>query len=337
MERLSDYDYALPPERIAQRPLEDRSSSKLLCLDRQSGAVQHRVFRDFPHLLDPGDVIVLNDTRVTALRLFGTKTTGGQVEMLLLRKRDSTEYEALVKPGRRLPPGTLVRLEGGIEATVGPVLDAPVRLVQFVPMPNLEKRLEALGQTPLPPYITERLEDRERYQTVYSRTEGSAAAPTAGLHFTPELLAQIESKGVSIATVTLDVSLDTFRPVESEDLGKHVMHGETARISTEAAALVNGAPGRVIAVGTTVVRTLESFATGHRKVEPGETRTCLFIRPGFRFQVVDAMLTNFHLPRTTMLVMLAAFAGRESVFRAYDEALRSDYRFLSFGDSMFIS
>lgn len=337
MERLSDYDYVLPPERIAQHPLEDRCSSKLLCLDRRTGAVEHRVFRDVLELLESDDVLVLNDTRVTALRIFGTKPTGGQVEMLLLRNRSQGQYEALVKPGRRLPPGTPVQFESGLEATVGEVLDGPVRMVRFAETSDLESRLEALGHTPLPPYITERLDDRERYQTVYSQTGGSAAAPTAGLHFTPELLAQIEAKGIRIAKVTLDVSLDTFRPVESENLEEHVMHGETGCISPEAAALVNGAKGRIVAVGTTVVRTLESFASGSKTVEPGEKRTCLFIRPGYRFQVVDAMLTNFHLPRTTMLVMLAAFAGRERVFRAYEEALRSDYRFLSFGDAMFIS
>jgi S-adenosylmethionine:tRNA ribosyltransferase-isomerase len=337
MDRLSDYDYELPPERIAQSPLPDRSASKLLHLDRRSGEISHRIFREIVDVLEPGDLLVMNDTRVTALRLFGRKPTGGQVELLLLREVEEGLFEALVKPGRRLKPGSIVELDEGLSAEIGEASEEPKRLVRFAEVEGLRERLRAIGQTPLPPYVRERLADPERYQTVYARAGGSAAAPTAGLHFTPEVLAALAKKGVGQAWVTLDVSLDTFRPVEAEDPDEHLMHGELARVPPETAAAVGDCRGRVVAVGTTVVRTLESFASGPGRLEPGEKWTRLFIRPGYEFRIVQGMLTNFHLPRTTMLMLVCSFASRDAVRSAYQDALRSDYRFLSFGDAMLIT
>lgn len=336
MDRISDYDYILPPEKIAQRPLEDRSASKLLYLHRDTGQIEHKVFRDIVDILKKGDLLVLNDTRVTALRLFGQKESGGVVELLLLKEREGGAFEALVKPSKRLKPGTNVILEGGLTASVNESLETPKRLVQFGEDADLFSKLRQIGQTPLPPYVKEKLDDPERYQTVYAQMGGSAAAPTAGLHFTPELLDEIRKKGVQIAKVTLDVSLDTFRPVEADALDEHVMHGETATLPSETKDAIGACRGRIVAVGTTVVRTLEAFATGPREVDEGTTNTRLFIRPGYKFQVVDGLLTNFHMPRTTMLVLVSSFAGREPVLRAYSEALSRDYRFLSFGDAMLV-
>lgn len=336
MDRLSDYDYELPEERIAQRPLEDRSASRLLWLEREKGSVHHHRFVDLPQLLEPGDLLVLNDTRVSAVRLFGRRPSGGKVEVLLLRKLDSGLYEAMLKPGKRLRPGSQVELEGTLTAIVEENLEPPLKSIRFVELGDLEAKLHTVGRTPLPPYIHEELRDGERYQTVYAASEGSAAAPTAGLHFTPEVFQALRARGVQVAKVTLDVSIDTFRPVESNDLSQHLMHGERSTVSQDAAHAISECKGRIVAVGTTVVRTLESFALGPRKIEAGSKQTKLFIRPGYHFQVVDGMLTNFHLPRTTMLMMIAAMAGREQVFRAYAEALRHGYRFLSFGDSMLI-
>jgi S-adenosylmethionine:tRNA ribosyltransferase-isomerase len=336
VDRLSDYDYDLPPDRIAQQPLEDRSASKLLLLDKRTGEVRHRTFRDIVDILEPGDLLVLNDTRVTAMRVFGRKESGGQVEMLLLKALDSQRYEALVRPSKRLKMGAAVLLEGGLRAVVGEALDGPKREVSFPNEPDAVAKLAAIGQTPLPPYVREAIADPERYQTVYAETGGSAAAPTAGLHFTPEILEALARKGVKTAKVTLDVSLDTFRPVEAENLDEHVMHGEEATLPPQTKEMIESCAGRIVAVGTTVVRTLESFAVGARQVEPGTNRTRLFIRPGHRFLVVDALLTNFHMPRTTMLVLVSSLAGREHVLRAYREALLGGYRFLSFGDAMLV-
>ena len=336
MDRISDYDYELPPERIAQKPLEDRSSSKLLYLHRDTGQIEHKAFRDLVDILDKGDLLVLNDTRVTALRLFGHKESGGAVELLLLKDIGGGAFEALVKPSKRLKPGANVILEGGLTATVNERLEAPKRLVRFSEDEDLFGKLKQFGETPLPPYVKETLGDPERYQTVYAQVGGSAAAPTAGLHFTAKLLDGIRKKGVQIAKVTLDVSLDTFRPVEGESLDEHVMHGETATLPLETKVAIEACQGRIVAVGTTVTRTLEAFATGRRRVDEGTTNTRLFIRPGYEFQIVDGLLTNFHMPRTTMLVLVSSFAGRERVLRAYREALSRDYRFLSFGDAMLI-
>lgn len=347
MDRLSDYDYFLPESAIAQTPLADRSASRLLILNRRTGAVQHKAFREVVEILLPGDLLVLNDTRVTALRLFGTKSrtsppgalpTGlerGKVEALLLGEESPATYTALLKPGKRLRPGDRIEFEGGLAASVLDGDDDGVRRIHFEGS-AVQSDIARVGQTPIPPYIHTRLEEPERYQTVYAATGGSAAAPTAGLHFTDEILRALEAKGVRLAMVTLDVGIDTFRPVQYEDLSEHRMHGERCAIPERTAQAIADCKGRIIAVGTTAVRTLESFATGRRQVESGEKRTSIFIRPGYEFQVIDGMFTNFHMPRTTMLMMISALASRESVFNAYDEAVREGYRFLSFGDSMLI-
>jgi S-adenosylmethionine:tRNA ribosyltransferase-isomerase len=332
---LSDYDYDLPEEAIAQTPLEDRSAAKLLWL-HQSGEIEHRAFRDVVQILRPGDLLVLNDTRVTALRLFGQKETGGKVEVLLLKQLSPSSFEVLAKPAKRLQPGVAIEFQNGLKCVVETALLHGGRIVNFEDTPDLTERLKQAGSVPLPPYIHVPLTNSERYQTVYAASAGSAAAPTAGLHFTQEILHRLHETGVSTAFVTLDVGLDTFRPVQSQNLADHKMHGEKCSISAESAEKINNSSGRIIAVGTTAVRTLESFATGKRKVESGEKTTSIFIRPGYEFQIIDGMFTNFHMPRTTMLMMLSALVGRESIFKAYEQALVNNYRFLSFGDSMLI-
>ncbi|MFQ3586411.1 MAG: tRNA preQ1(34) S-adenosylmethionine ribosyltransferase-isomerase QueA [Fimbriimonadaceae bacterium] len=337
MARLSDFDYDLPEERIAQEPLADRADARLLWLHKSTGHVQHRRFREIPDILRPGDLLVVNDTRVTALRLYGRKPTGGRVECLLLRERDSGEFEALVRPARRLGPGTVVEFEEGLAAEIRLDLGGGQRLIRFFPDERLGEKLAQAGEVPLPPYIGRKLSDPERYQTVFARQGGSAAAPTAGLHFTPEIVTELHTRGIGIARVTLDVGLDTFRPVTSDNIAEHRMHGEWCEISDEAAAKIASCRGRVIAVGTTVVRTLETFAVGSRRVESGRRRTEIFIAPGHRFQVIDGMFTNFHMPRTTMLMMIGALAGVEEVMEAYRQAVAERYRFLSFGDSMLIA
>lgn len=336
MDRLSDYDYELPEDLIAQVPLEDRSSSRLLVVPRRGGPVEHRSFGDVASILREGDLLIVNDTRVTALRLHGHKESGGAVEALLLRETSPLTFEAMLKPGKRLRTGAAIHFPNALRATVLPGFEGPVRAIRFDPAPDLHAKLASIGQTPLPPYIHAKLGDPERYQTVYAQTGGSAAAPTAGLHFTPQLLNQLRNLGVAVARVTLDVSLDTFRPVEAENLDDHVMHGETVHLPPETADAIASAQGRIVAVGTTVVRTLESFAAGPRCVDSGTKQTRLFIRPGYTFQIVDGMFTNFHLPRTTMLTMISAFTGRERILATYAEAIAHRYRFLSFGDSMLI-
>lgn len=334
-ERLDAYDYDLPAERIAQHPLEDRSSSRLLWLPKTVGEPQHRTFGDVLHILEPGDLLVLNDTRVTARRLFGQKETGARVEVLLLRDLGEGRFEALVKPGRKLPDGARVRFEQGLEAVVERHLGEGRRVLDFGEAPD-PAVLDRASFAPLPPYIGPQLRDAARYQTVYAEDGQSAAAPTAGLHFTPELLGALAAKGVRTAKVRLEVGLDTFRPIHAADLGEHRMHGELCTVPSATAEAVAACPGRVVAVGTTTVRTLESFAIGPRRLEPGTMESRLFIRPGYAFRIVDGMFTNFHMPRTSMLVMLAAMVGRERLFAAYQEALAREYRFLSFGDSMLI-
>lgn len=333
MTRLSDYDFDLPERLIAQTPLADRAASRLLWLHREDGRVEHRRFREVTDILRPGDLLVVNDTRVSAVRVKGRKATGGAVEALLLHEVDAGVYEAMVKPGRRLPDGTRIEL-AGLAATVEG--RGGIRTVRFDPHPELRSRVAAEGETPLPPYIHERLADAERYQTAYAVHEGSAAAPTAGLHFTPEILAALAANGVGIVRVTLHVGIDTFKPLQTENLEEHRMHGEVCEVPVETACAVEACQGRVVAVGTTTVRTLETFATGPRQLASGQRRSELFIRPGFRFQIVDGMFTNFHLPRTTMLAMISALAGYDAVRAAYAEAIRESYRFLSFGDSMLI-
>ena len=336
-ESLSDYDYYLPEAAIAQHPLEDRSASKLLYLHKDSGLVEHRQFKDAVDLLQPGDLLVLNNTRVTAFRLFGQKPTGGKVEVLALKQTGPDTFESLVRPGKRLQPGAAIEFDHGLHATVEANLDEGQKLLKFESRDPLPVTLQRASSVPLPPYVHEALQDPERYQTVYAQVPGSAAAPTAGLHFTPEILSQLKAKGVQAAWVTLNVGVDTFRPIQSENPADHPIHGETCELPKETAEAVSNCKGRVIAVGTTSVRTLESFAVGKRKLQTGRKDTRLFIRPGYEFKIIDGMFTNFHMPRTTMLMMISALAGREAVMNAYQEALKHGYRFLSFGDSMLIA
>lgn len=332
---MRGFDYELPERLIAQEPLADRASSRLLHIDRATGEIHHRRFRDVATLLREGDLLVVNDTRVTAMRLLGRKPTGGVCEIFPLTPVVEREATALVRPGRRLRPGAVVNLDGNVTATVLEELPEGQRRVRF-DGPEVEATLDRVGLAPLPPYIHRPLQDRERYQTVYNSTGGSAAAPTAGLHFTQELLAQLANQGVEIAKVNLDVGLDTFRPISAADPSEHAIHGEMCRMPANTADSVARCRGRVIAVGTTATRTLETFAIGPRRVEVGERESRLFIRPGYQFQVVDGMFTNFHMPRTTMLLMLCAMAGAEAVAVAYESAIQQNYRFLSFGDSMLI-
>ncbi len=331
---LEEYTYDLPEERIAQQPVEPRDSSRLLVLYRNSGRREHRIFRDIVEYLQPGDTLVLNNTRVSARRLRGHKPTGGQVEALLLREVQPGVWETLMRPGRRLPVGSRVTLEGRLDAEVVAVLHRGLRLLRFDD-PDLVHR-QPLGEIPLPPYIRRRLENEERYQTVYAAVNGSAAAPTAGLHFTPELLERICKKGVRIVTITLHVGIATFRHPEPEMLAQGRLHPEWYTISPEAAEAINSTPGRIVAVGTTCVRALESAAIDRRRVTARSGSTELFILPGYQFQVVEALVTNFHLPASTPLLLTCAFAGKENVLAAYREAIALGYRFLSFGDAMLI-
>lgn len=333
--RIDEFDYDLPPELIAQTPLQERDKSRLLHLKRATGEVAHRQFRDTLEILCPGDLLVLNDTRVSARRLFGNRPSGGAVEALLLEPRSPDTFLALVRPAKRLKVGATIQFLAGISATVVAEEAEGMRVLTMAG-DDWQAKLMTVGQTPLPPYIVETLSDEERYQTTYGVTPGSAAAPTAGLHFTPEILAGLKNRGVQVTTVTLHVSLDTFRPVLSETVAEHQMHGEVCEISEESANIINSAKGRIIAVGTTTVRTLESMAVGPRKVRHGQLNTRIFITPGFDFQIVDGMFTNFHLPKTTMLLMISALATPEAVKIAYAAAITERYRFLSFGDSMLI-
>ncbi len=345
--RTSDFDYFLPQELIAQEPAEPRDSSRLLVLDRSTGEIAHHIFRDLPHMLRPGDLLVANRSRVIPARLFGTKEgTGSAVEMLMLRPAQDggplDEWEVLLKPARRLRPGARMRFGGGaMLATVLSTDDLGVRRVRIETDGPLESVLDRLGHPPLPPYITRYRGDAERYQTVYGDVRGSAAAPTAGLHFTPELMARVEERGAAFSFVVLHIGVDTFRPIQEEDPTRHPMHSEYYEVPAEVAARVNRAKAegrRVIAVGTTAVRVLESAVAegGPPCVAAGAGWTRLFIYPGYRFRIVDALITNFHLPRSTLIMLVSAFAGRERVLAAYEEAVRRRYRFFSFGDAMFI-
>ncbi len=338
--KTSDYDFALPAELIAQDPLADRSGSRLLVLDRATGSRAHRSFREIGEFLQPGDCLVLNNTKVIPARLYGVREgTGGAVELLLLKRREQDVWETLVKPGRKARPGTRLQFGGGLlTGEVTEVVDEGNRLIRFQYEGIWEEVLDELGEMPLPPYITHKLEDKNRYQTVYARYEGSAAAPTAGLHFTEKLLREIESKGVRIACVTLHVGLGTFRPVKVENVKEHHMHSEYCEVTKEAADLINETKrrgGRIICVGTTSCRTVES-AAADGMVQPWQGSTDIFIYPGYRFQVLDGLVTNFHLPQSTLLMLVSALAGREQVLMAYEEAVRERYRFFSFGDAMLI-
>lgn len=338
---LHDFYYHLPQELIAQDPLADRSASRLLLLDRKTGETRHSVFREIVDFLRPGDCLVLNDTKVIPARLIGSKIgTDAKIEVLLLKRREERVWETLVKPGRKARPGAKIRFgEGLLEGEVLDVVEDGNRLVRFSYDGIFEEILDRLGQMPLPPYITHQLADKNRYQTVYAKHDGSAAAPTAGLHFTQELLEEIREKGVQIAHVTLHVGLGTFRPVKVEHIEEHHMHSEYYRVEEEEARLVNETKaqgGRVIAVGTTSCRTLESAAGADGILRAGSGWTDIFIYPGYGFRVIDGLITNFHLPESTLLMLVSAFAGRESIMAAYEEAVRERYRFFSFGDAMLV-
>ena len=332
----------LPPERIAQVPLASRDASRLLVLGRRDGHMEHRQFTDLPEYLNAGDVLVLNDTRVSALRLFGERVghAGERTETFLTHRVSETVWHALVRPGKKLLPGTVVDYGGGLTGTIGERTDDRGGRIVTLSAEDVgvDELLALRAQAPLPPYITTPLpaENRERYQTVYAHAEGSAAAPTAGLHFTPELLARIEAQGVRIARVTLHVGLGTFRPIETEDVTAHVMHRESFEVTPDAADTINSATGKIVAVGTTSARTLESAAVSPRRVQAMAGETGLFVTPGYEFQMVDALITNFHMPRSTLLLLVSALAGTEGIRRAYAEALAAEYRFLSFGDAMLI-
>ncbi len=336
---LSDFDYFLPEELIAQHPCEPRDHSRLLVLDKETGTINHQHFYDLPEYLHAGDTLVFNDTRVIPARLIGAKPeTGGKVEVFLLSRKNGEEWEALVKPGKKARPGAIIEFSDELSCEVLSTTDFGGRMVRFRFNGIFEEILDKLGQTPLPPYIKEKLADKERYQTVYARERGSAAAPTAGLHFTKELMKKIQDKGIRLAFVTLHVGLGTFRPVSVDDIKDHVMHREFYSISPETASLINQTKeqgGRVIAVGTTAIRTLETAgATGI--VEPQSGWTEIFIYPGYQFQIIDAAVTNFHLPKSTLLMLISALAGQQHVFAAYKEAVAQKYRFFSFGDAMLI-
>lgn len=337
---VNEFDYDLPEELIAQDPILDRSSSRLLILDRESGAVEHHIFKDIVNELRAGDCLVINNTRVIPARLYGTKVdTGAMIEILLLKRNEDNVWETLVKPGKKAKPGTVIDFGGILKGTVVDVVEDGNRLIRFSYDGIFEEILDQLGEMPLPPYITHRLEDKTRYQTVYARYNGSAAAPTAGLHFTRELLDEIRAKGVNIAEVTLHVGLGTFRPVKVETVEEHHMHSEFYQVDEETAALVNRTKaegGRVIAVGTTSSRTLESATDENGILKAGSGWTDIFIYPGYRFKIVDALITNFHLPKSTLMMLVSALAGRDHIMAAYSEAVEQRYRFFSFGDAMFI-
>ncbi|MBQ5951261.1 MAG: tRNA preQ1(34) S-adenosylmethionine ribosyltransferase-isomerase QueA [Lachnospiraceae bacterium] len=338
---VKDFDFELPQELIAQDPLEDRSASRLLVLDKVTGERQHLHFTDLPRFLRPEDCLVINDTKVIPARLLGVREgTGAKIEILLLRRLPDGCWECLVRPGKKCRPGTRVIFgEGLLTAQIEEILEEGNRRVRFFFDGIFEEILDRLGKMPLPPYITHELKDQSRYQTVYARVQGSAAAPTAGLHFTPELLEQIQAQGTQIARVLLHVGLGTFRPVKADTVEAHHMHSEHYEVTPEAADRINGTRargGRIVAVGTTSCRTLESAADENGIVHAGSGETEIFIYPGYKFKAVDALVTNFHLPQSTLIMLVSALAGREHVLAAYEEAVRERYRFFSFGDAMFI-
>ena len=338
---VKDFYFDLPQELIAQDPLEDRASSRLLVLDRETGEVTHRKFRDILGYLNPGDCLVINDTKVVPARLIGSREgTNAKIEVLLLKRRENDIWETLVKPGKKAKPGTVICFgDGLLKGTVIDVVEEGNRLIQFSYDGIFEEILDRLGQMPLPPYITHQLQDKNRYQTVYAKHEGSAAAPTAGLHFTKELLQEIEDKGVKLAHVTLHVGLGTFRPVKVENVLDHHMHSEFYMVEESEAEKINQTKrdgGRVICVGTTSCRTIESASDENGILKAGSGWTDIFIYPGYQFKILDCLITNFHLPESTLVMLVSALAGREHVLAAYEEAVKERYRFFSFGDAMFI-
>ncbi len=340
--KTSDFYYDLPQELIAQDPLEDRSASRLMVLDKKTGKIQHHIFKEIVNYLNPGDCLVINDTKVIPARLYGAKVgTDAKIEVLLLKRKENNIWETLVKPGKKAKIGTKISFGDGL--LIGEVVDIVEegnRLIQFTYEGIFEEILDKLGQMPLPPYITHQLKDKNRYQTVYAKHDGSAAAPTAGLHFTPELLEEIRAKGVNIAHVTLHVGLGTFRPVKVEDVTQHHMHSEFYVVEEDQAALINETKkkgGKIISVGTTSLRTLESASTEDGILKAGSGWTDIFIYPGYRFKIVDRLITNFHLPESTLIMLVSALAGKEHIMAAYEEAVKDKYRFFSFGDAMFIT
>ena len=338
---VKDFYFDLPQEQIAQDPLEDRSSSRLLVLDRETGEREHKIFKDIVDYLKPGDCLVLNNTKVIPARLYGEKEgTQAKIEILLLKRKENDVWETLVKPGKKAKPGTKISFgDGLLKGEVIDVVEEGNRLIKFTYDGIFEEILDQLGQMPLPPYITHQLKDKNRYQTVYAKYDGSAAAPTAGLHFTPQLLEQIKEMGIDIAEVTLHVGLGTFRPVKVENVLDHHMHSEFYMVSQEAADKINRAKEnghRVICVGTTSCRTIESAADENGRLKESSGWTEIFIYPGYEFKVLDCLITNFHLPESTLLMLVSALAGREHVLEAYEEAVKMGYRFFSFGDAMFI-
>ncbi|MGD6895153.1 tRNA preQ1(34) S-adenosylmethionine ribosyltransferase-isomerase QueA [Bacillus infantis] len=340
--KVEMFDFHLPEELIAQTPLEDRTSSRLMVLDKEDGALQHEIFKNLPEYLNPGDCLVLNDTRVLPARLFGAKEgTGAKIEVLLLKQQEGDVWETLIKPAKRVKEGTRIEFgDGLLSAVCTGTEEQGGRLLKFNYEGIFYEVLEQLGEMPLPPYIKEQLDDRERYQTVYAKERGSAAAPTAGLHFTEELLDEIREKGVHIAFITLHVGLGTFRPVSVEDIHDHSMHAEYYQVTEGTARLLNEVRengGRIITVGTTSTRTLETIADANEgRFEAGSGWTSIFIYPGYRFKAIDGMITNFHLPKSTLIMLISALAGRENVLNAYNEAVKERYRFFSFGDAMLI-
>lgn len=339
--KTSDFYFDLPQELIAQDPLEDRSASRLLVLDKETGKIEHHIFKEIVNYLNPGDCLVINDTKVIPARLYGNKVgTDAKIEILLLKKREGNVWETLVKPGKKAKPGTRISFgEGLLMGEVLEVAEEGNRLIRFEYEGIFEEILDRLGQMPLPPYITHQLKDKNRYQTVYAKHDGSAAAPTAGLHFTPELLEEIQKKGVRIAHVTLHVGLGTFRPVKVEDVTQHHMHSEYYIVEEDQAELINRTKregGRIICVGTTSCRTVESASTDEGVIHAGSGWTDIFIYPGYRFKMTERLITNFHLPESTLLMLVSALAGKEHIEKAYQEAVKERYRFFSFGDAMFI-
>ena len=338
---LKDFNYDLPEELIAQDPLEDRSSSRLMVLHKDTGRIEHKIFRDIIDYLNPGDCLVINDTKVIPARLMGIKEdTGAAIEVLLLKRNADDVWECLVKPGKKARTGArIVFGEGLLVGEIVDVIEDGNRMIKFHYEGIFEEILDKLGQMPLPPYITHKLQDKNRYQTVYARNEGSAAAPTAGLHFTKELLEKIKEKGVNVVSITLHVGLGTFRPVKVDKIEEHHMHSETFNISKEAADTINrtrAAGGRVIAVGTTSCRTLESAAADDGTIPARSGDTDIFIYPGYKFKAIDCLITNFHLPESTLIMLVSALAGRDNIMNAYETAVKERYRFFSFGDAMFI-
>lgn len=338
---LKDFNYDLPEELIAQDPLEDRSSSRLMVLHKDTGRIEHKIFRDIIDYLNPGDCLVINDTKVIPARLMGIKEdTGAAIEVLLLKRNADDVWECLVKPGEKARTGArIVFGEGLLVGEIVDVIEDGNRMIKFHYEGIFEEILDKLGQMPLPPYITHKLQDKNRYQTVYARNEGSAAAPTAGLHFTKELLEKIKEKGVNVVSITLHVGLGTFRPVKVDKIEEHHMHTETFNISKEAADTINrarAAGGRVIAVGTTSCRTLESAAADDGTIPARSGDTDIFIYPGYKFKAIDCLITNFHLPESTLIMLVSALAGRDNIMNAYETAVKERYRFFSFGDAMFI-